>query len=154
MATRLFDITDAELAVINVLWERGRSTVRCLTDCVYPCGAISHYATVQKLLDRLEKKKFVKRFRNPWPHEFDAAIDREEFLGQRLQATADKLCQGSVAPLVIHLVKKTVSLDQLDSLRDLLDELERSKRRHSTVKLRRPAAVLQGTRRAVIPETG
>jgi len=81
MARTPQDITDAELAVLNLLWERGRTTVRDLTDTLYPGGTGAHYATVQKLLERLELKKFVKRDRKPWPHQFEPRIDREELIG-------------------------------------------------------------------------
>ena len=60
MARTPQDITDAELAVLTLLWEQGRCTVRYLTDTIYPGGSGAHYATVQKLLERLENKKFIK----------------------------------------------------------------------------------------------
>lgn len=129
MARTPQDITDAELNVINLLWERGRTTVRDLTDTLYPGGTGAHYATVQKLLERLELKKFVKRDRKPWPHQFEPRINREELIGRRLQATADKLCEGSLAPLLSHLVKVKLNPEQLNSLREMLDELESEKGR-------------------------
>jgi predicted transcriptional regulator len=124
MARTPQDITDAELAVLRLLWTRGRSTVRELTDILYPNGTGAHYATVQKLLERLEIKKFVKRDRKPWPHQFESRIDREELIGRRLQTTADKLCDGSLVPLMTHLVKAQLTPEDRQSLRGLLDELE------------------------------
>lgn len=124
MARTPQDITDAELAVLNLLWERGRATVRELTDTLYPGGTGAHYATVQKLLERLEIKKFVKRDRKPWPHQFESRVNREELIGRRLQATADKLCEGSLAPLLTHLVKVRLSPEERGSLRGLLDQLD------------------------------
>ena len=62
------DATDAELAVLQVLWDQGPVTVRTITDVIYPKGTASHYGTVQKLLERLEAKGFVNRDRRPWPH--------------------------------------------------------------------------------------
>ena len=125
MARTPQDITDAELAVLNLLWEQGRCTVRYLTDTIYPGGSGAHYATVQKLLERLENKKFVKRDRKPWPHQFESRVNREELIGRRLQATADKLCEGSLAPLLTHLVKVQLNSDERSSLRGLLDQLDR-----------------------------
>ena len=55
------DITRTELAVLRVLWRRGASTIRQLTDALYPDGTQAHYATVQSLLDRLAKKSCVER---------------------------------------------------------------------------------------------
>src|SRR5438552_4148085 len=99
------DVTDAELAVLEVLWERGAATIRRLTDTLYPEGGNAHYATVQKLLERLEAKNFVRRDRGTGPHTFTAVVDREELIGRRLQATAEKLCGGSLTPLLLHLVR-------------------------------------------------
>ena len=48
------DVTDAELAVLQTLWEQGEATIRQLTDVLYPEGKAAHYGTVQKLLERLE----------------------------------------------------------------------------------------------------
>jgi predicted transcriptional regulator len=124
MARTPQDITDAELAVLNLLWARGRNTVRQLTDTLYPQGTGAHYATVQKLLERLEIKHFVKRDRKTWPHQFESKIDREELIGRRLQTTADKLCGGSLVPLMTQLVKSQLSPEDRRSLRGLLDELD------------------------------
>ena len=65
----------------------------------------SVYATVQKLLDRLESKGIVKRDRSGGVHVFAAAIDRSELIGRRLRAVADSLCGGSLSPLLTHLVE-------------------------------------------------
>jgi predicted transcriptional regulator len=120
------DITDAELAVLQVLWDRGRETIRQLTDTLYPNGTGVHYATVQKLLERLESKKYVKRDRTAWPHMFESVVGRDDLISRRLQMTADKLCEGSLAPLLTNLVRVTrLNADERRSLRTLLDELDR-----------------------------
>ena len=130
MARTPQDITDAELNVLNLLWQNGRSTVRFLTDTLYPGGSGAHYATVQKLLERLENKKFIKRDRKPWPHLFESKVDRQELIGRRLQTTADKLCSGSLAPLLSHLVKAQLNDGERAELRGLLDELAQEKNSH------------------------
>ncbi len=99
------DVTDAELAVLQVLWAQGRATIRQLTDALYPGGAAAKYGTVQVLLDRLEEKGHVARDRAPWPHVFAPAIDRETLIGLRLRHVAERLCGGSMAPLLMHLLK-------------------------------------------------
>ncbi|HQU46519.1 MAG TPA: BlaI/MecI/CopY family transcriptional regulator, partial [Pirellulales bacterium] len=88
-------------------------------------SSTSQHATVQKLLERLEAKKCVRRERGNWPHTFEPALDREELIGRRLQQTADRLCEGSVQPLLMHLVKAgRLSAEERRGLRDLLDQLE------------------------------
>ncbi|HLJ10633.1 MAG TPA: BlaI/MecI/CopY family transcriptional regulator [Planctomycetaceae bacterium] len=119
------DITDAELAVLQALWDQSRQTIRELTDILYPQGTGVHYATVQKLLERLEAKKFVKRDRSAWPHRFEELINRDDLISRRLQLTADKLCEGALAPLLTNLVRVThLSPEERQSLRSLLDDLD------------------------------
>src|SRR5262245_64652223 len=94
------DVPDAELAVLKRLWEHGAATIRQLTDALYPQSTDAYYATVQKLLDRLEAKGHVRRDRTAWPHLFQASVDRDALIGRRLEAVAEKLCDGSLTPLL------------------------------------------------------
>lgn len=125
MTRRFQDVTRAELAVLQSLWTNGRSNVRELTDELYPDGTGAHYATVKKLLERLESKGCVRRNRRKTVHTFEAAIKREELIGQRLRAVAESLCEGSFTPLLTHLVNsERLSTDELQSLRSLIAEFE------------------------------
>src|SRR5437588_8090746 len=105
MPRRRHDVTDAELAVLQALWDGGAATIRRLTDELYPGGSTAHYATVQKLLERLEAKGFVRRRRQTGAHLFEAAIARDDLVGRLLEQMADKLCGGSLTPLLTHLVR-------------------------------------------------
>jgi BlaI family penicillinase repressor len=126
------DITETELAVLRMLWKRGPSTIRELTDRLYPDGGHSHYATVQSLLDRLQSKGFVDREKQGRINVFEAAISRGEVIARRLRATADSLCEGSMAPLLTHLVGDVdLSKDELDTLERLIDRLDDDDRRES-----------------------
>lgn len=123
------DVTDTELAVLKTLWERGPATIRRLTDELYPGGATAHYATVQKLLERLRAKSFVKRRQEGRVHVYEAAVDRPELIATRLQATADKLCDGSLTPLLTQLVNtRELSEEDRVALRDLIERFERGPR--------------------------
>lgn len=120
------DVTDAELAVLQALWDSGTSTIRQLTDVLYPECTAAQYATVQKLLDRLEEKHCVSRDRSAWPHRFAAAIDREELIGRRLQAMAEQLCGGSMTPLLLHLLRaERFSPQERQELRAFLQDLHK-----------------------------
>src|SRR5437868_6540863 len=99
------DVTDAELAVLQVLWDRGESTRRQLADVLYPGHGPAHYTTVQKLLERLEEKAFVARLRGAGAVTFRAAVGRDELIGRRLLDVAEKLCGGALTPLLMNLVK-------------------------------------------------
>jgi predicted transcriptional regulator len=130
MARTPQDVTEAELAVLQRMWDQGAVTVRQLTDELYPEGGGSEYATVQKLLERLARKEYVVRNRDVWPHLFETTVGRDELIGRRLQTTADQLCNGSLQPLLTTLVQSSkLSAQDRKSLRGLLDELEGKKKR-------------------------
>ena len=129
MESLLPDVTDAELAVLQALWDQGPATIRQLTDLLYPGGSDVHYATVQKLLDRLQAKGHVVRDRSSHAHVFRATTDRDTLIGRRLRAVAEKLCGGLMAPLLTHLVRaETLTPQERQELRALIDELERKHR--------------------------
>lgn len=122
------DVTEAELAVLQALWDGGPATIRQLAEGIYGQAGSSAYATVQKLLDRLESKSFVTRDRSENVHVFRATIDREALIGRRLRAVADTLCGGSWTPLLTHLVQSDrLSERERQDLRDLIDRLDRER---------------------------
>jgi BlaI family penicillinase repressor len=125
MARRGQDITDAELGILRDLWRQGSATIRSLTDVLYPDGGTSAYATVQKLLERLETKGHVSRQRGNGPHVFHPVTQREDLIDRRLSEMAETLCGGSVAPLITRLVERSEPGDvDLEALRALLARLD------------------------------
>jgi BlaI family transcriptional regulator, penicillinase repressor len=128
MARTPRDVTERELAVLQALWDAGPTTIRRLTDALYPGGGTTHYATVQKLLDRLEAKGCVRRDRAGPAHMFTAAIGRDDLIGRRLRDMAEELCGGSLTPLLTHLMRtRRLTADERRELRSLIDDLEREK---------------------------
>jgi predicted transcriptional regulator len=121
------DVTEAELAVLEVLWAEGSAPIRRIADLLYPAGGAAQYATVQKLLERLEGKHCVARDRSGFAHQFTAAIGRDDLIGRRLQDVAEKLCEGSLTPLLLHLVQGVrLSSAERDALQKLIDDSQDS----------------------------
>lgn len=128
MGRKRQDVTDAELSILQVLWEREATTIRQLTEAIYPRGGPSDYATVKKLLERLNAKGCVRGDRSRVPHVFEASISRDELIGRRLQALADHLCGGSRTPLLMHLVQSPrLSSKERQELHALLEQMIRLK---------------------------
>lgn len=123
MARPAQDITESELSVLRILWDRGPASIRQITDVLYPGGGAAQYATVQKLLDRMEAKGHVARDRSLYVHVFSSAVDRDELIGRRLRSLAESLCDGSMTPLLTHLAraKDLTDADRL-ALRAIIDE--------------------------------
>ena len=120
------DVTDAELGVLRTLWELGPATIRTLADRLYPRGGASEYATVQKLLERLEDKGHVTHHADGRQNVFTARVQRDDLVARRLRDTAERLCDGSLTPLITHLVSAgRLSRHELRELRRLVDRLSK-----------------------------
>ncbi|QEH36094.1 Penicillinase repressor [Aquisphaera giovannonii] len=122
MAKRSADVTEAELAVLQVLWEDGPATVRRLVERLYPAGGPSASPTVLKLVERLEAKGCVARDRGGPVQTVRATVGRSELISRRLKGLADELGNGTLASLLSQLVKDE-GLGPADrkALRDLVD---------------------------------
>ena len=131
MARTPQDVTDTELAILQVLWDQGPSTRRQITDVLYPRGGPAQYATVQKLLERLEAKGFVAaKNRGQGVLTFTVSVDRDELISRKLQHMAKKLCGGSMTPLLMNLIRAQPLTDrQLDELRSFVEDLRRRGKR-------------------------
>jgi BlaI family transcriptional regulator, penicillinase repressor len=103
MTRKRRDVTEAEMAILQALWDDRWATIRQLTETVYPGWAASEYATVKKLIERLEKKGYVVRDSREATHRFNASITRDDLLGQRLDSLAEELCSGSRTPILMNL---------------------------------------------------
>ena len=99
MARPKHDVTDAELAVLKELWALGASTIRELTDRLYPGGATAHYATVQKLPERWESKRCVQRRGRGRANEYRAPVQVGDLLAHTLRGAAARPCSGRGEPL-------------------------------------------------------
>jgi predicted transcriptional regulator len=123
-------VPDAELAVLKRLWTDGPLTVRDLAERLYPGGGVSEHATVQKLLERLLARRCVRRKRGGRAHVWSAAVAREDLIRDRLREAADKLCEGSLTPLLTELVHaRRLSPEEVRELRRLIDALPEGERR-------------------------
>ena len=117
------DVSDGELAVLEVLWGRTRLTVREITLVIYDEESVSKYQSTQKLLERLEKKGCVQRDRSAAAHVFVASVTRDAVLGHRLEQVAETLCGGSLTPLLLHLVGRTkLRPAEREALQKLIDQ--------------------------------
>ena len=115
--------TDAELAILTVLWSRGPSTVRDVHDELSQ-SQDTGYTTVLKLLQIMGEKGLVTRVSPTRPHVYRATA--EAGVKRRLVADLlDKVFDGSAMNLVMQaLSARPASRDELRQLRELLDGME------------------------------
>jgi BlaI family transcriptional regulator, penicillinase repressor len=124
MARTARDVTEAELAVMRVLWDDGPGSVRQISATLAVRDNPMQPATVQKLLERLEEKGCVERDRSGAVQLFAATAAREEIIDRRIRGIVDDLCEGSMTPLLSHLVKDGLSARDLRQLRSLIERLD------------------------------
>lgn len=121
---KLDQVTETELSILQVIWENGEATSRDITESLYEELTDPKLASVQKLLERLESKGCIERDRSERAHRFRPLVSHEEFLQYRLQSLANRLCGGSMAPLMSSLLQsKDISKKEQKALRELIDQL-------------------------------
>ena len=121
---KLHQITEGELSLLELLWLHGEATTRQLATALYEEVTDPKMATVQKLIERLEAKGCVLRDRSERAHRFRPLLSHEEFLRSRLQALADRLCDGGLVPLVTTLLRsKGITRREREQLRRLVEDL-------------------------------
>ena len=120
--------TDAELAILRVLWDRGPCTVRDVHDALSDTQGTG-YTTVLKLLQIMTDKGLVVRDETERAHVYEPRISEQRTQRQLLADLADRAFGGSPAKLVMQaLAGRKTSAAELTEIRDLLDRLEGEKK--------------------------
>ncbi len=126
MVRKAKDVTDAELAVLQVLWNEGATSIQAVSDVLYPDDAEKKYSTVKRLLTRLETKGYVKRNSSGTLLTFEASRTRDDLVGQRLETLVETLCEGSLSPLLTHLSNvDRLTAKQQQTLKKMINDLKK-----------------------------
>jgi predicted transcriptional regulator len=117
--------TDAELAILRVLWQRGPSTVRDVHQALSTSQA-SGYTTVLKLLQIMTEKGLVVRDESQRAHVYVTKLSEQRTQRQLLGDLVDRAFGGSSAKLVLRALSEgPASSQELRDIRALLDQLEK-----------------------------
>ena len=112
--------TDAELAILRVLWARGPSTVREVAATLGRDGA---YTTILKLLQIMADKRLVRRDESERTHVYAAAFSEHQTQRQLVSDLLDRAFGGSASKLVLHALEaRKATPEELAEIRRLLDE--------------------------------
>jgi predicted transcriptional regulator len=110
--------TDAELAILRVLWARGPSTVREVAETMGREGA---YTTVLKLLQIMTDKRLVRRDESARTHVYEAVATEDQTQQQLVTDLLDRVFDGSAAKLVLQaLASGKASPAELTEIQKLL----------------------------------
>src|ERR1043165_103487 len=99
MARKDYELGEAELEVLRVLWEEGARTVREVMTTLHERGRKVAYTTVLTFLTRLEQKGFVSSDKNGQAYAYRARISRESVTKSRVRALMEQLFDGAAGPM-------------------------------------------------------
>ena len=117
--------TEAELGILNVLWERGASTVRDIHEVLYRDEGAG-YTTALKLLQIMHAKGLVERDDSERAHVYRPAVSKEKTQKRFLTDMVQRVFDGSASQLVLHALgsRPRATREELDEIRALLDRME------------------------------
>ena len=116
--------TDAELAILQVLWNRGPSTVRDVHE------VLSHrrktgYTTTLKLMQIMAEKGLVTRDASRRTHVYQAKASQDSTQQQLISSLLERAFEGSAKSLIMQaLSNHKTSAEELSEIRELLDSIE------------------------------
>lgn len=116
-------LTEQELEIMKVVWERETSTVRDVYEALRAHRQIA-YTTVMTMMRILEKKGHLKVSRADRAHVYRPARPRQRVLGAMVQEFVDRVFGGAAEPLVQHLVRDKHLTE--DDLREIAKQIKDS----------------------------
>ena len=120
--------TDAELAILRVLWDRGPSTVRQVHEALAE-GRDTGYTTTLKLMQIMAEKSLVTRDETSRTHVYAARASQERTQGQLLDDLLERAFGGSAAALVQRaLSTHRASEDELKEIGRLIEAYRKERR--------------------------
>ncbi len=115
--------TTAELAILNVLWDRGPSTVREVQYALE--DQVVGYTTVLKMLQIMLDKGLVLRDDSSRAHVYESAFPAEQVQSHLVENLLDDAFKGSAKNLILRALSvKPSTPAELDEIRKLIDKLE------------------------------
>jgi len=117
--------TDSELEILNILWEKGPSTVRDVHE-VLEKSKDAGYTTTLKLMQIMHEKTLLKRDATNKSHIYTANVSQQKTQGQLIKRMIDNVFNGSASQLVMQaLGNHNTNSQELDEIRKYLEEMEK-----------------------------
>ena len=117
--------TDSELAILQVLWEKGPSTVRLVNEQLNLEREVG-YTTTLKLMQIMAEKGLVSRNTETRTHIYEAALTEREAQRNLLDKFVDTAFRGSAVKLVMQaLGNHKTSKEELEAIKALIEDKEK-----------------------------
>jgi predicted transcriptional regulator len=127
-----FGLTELQLAILHVLWERGEATSREVREALLPARSLA-LTTVATLLSRLERKGVLDHRRQGRAHVFRPTVTRAEVRRNMVRELANNLFDGEPSQMMSHLLLSSqVDPEEIRRMRQALEEAQRGYDRAAT----------------------
>ena len=115
-------LTQAELRLMNVLWDQGEATVGEVAEALPEDQAVA-YNSVLTVLRILEQKGYVRHSKRGRAYLYRPLVDRGEARQSAVKQLVGRFFSGSPELMVLHLLEhEEVTSDQLSQLKKMLEE--------------------------------
>jgi len=122
-------LTEAELRIMEVLWQRGSGTVQNVLQGLPEKPALA-YNSVLTIIRILEKKGYVEHVKDGRAHLYAPLIQREDARRSEVRHLVNRFFKDSHEELVLNILEERgVDREELDRLKDMLERSEKGSRR-------------------------
>ena len=112
-------LTDAELEIMQVIWEKGKATVRDVYETLNERRKVA-YTTVLTMMKLLEHKGFLSRDDSERTHVYRPRRQRQRVVSAMVNDFVERVFQGASRPLLMHLIEENdLSAEEIDQLAEL-----------------------------------
>jgi predicted transcriptional regulator len=104
MRPRSSTLTDQELEIMKVVWQRERATVRDVYETLLEHRKIA-YTTVMTMMKILEEKKYLKKTQEDRAYVYRPTKPKNQVIRGMVREFVDRVFNGSAEPLLAHLIE-------------------------------------------------
>ena len=120
-----FKPTDAELEILQILWEFGPATVRFINDKLNEKKEVG-YTTTLKIMQIMTDKQLLVREKSGKSHIYSSTVKEKDSQRLLLNRFLENAFSGSASKLVMQaLGNHRTSKEELNQIRELLDKIEK-----------------------------
>jgi BlaI family penicillinase repressor len=117
--------TKSELEILQVLWDKGPSTVREVNNELLKQRDVN-YTTTLKQMQIMADKRLLNRDQGQMKHIYSVAVEEQKLKAHLLDKFVDSMYKGSASKLVIQLIgNKNTSWQDLQEIKDMIKKLEK-----------------------------
>jgi BlaI family transcriptional regulator, penicillinase repressor len=116
MRPKTATLTEQELEIMKVIWERDQATVRDVYESLLERRKIA-YTTVMTMMNILEQKKYLRKSAEDRAYIYRPAKPKKQVIKGMVREFVDRVFNGSAEPLLVHLIEdRKLSSKELDEI--------------------------------------